>query len=259
LAHGQYLENIMTCMQAVLSLLLVSPCSDGGGPSSQAVIAAALAQPARLESDRVKDPLRRPDEVLAFFEIRPGMRVLDLFSGSGYYTEILSSVVGPAGSVVAHNNAAYLAYVAEELDQRYSDNHLKNVERLTAETFELDLPPQSFDAAFAILTWHDFYGVDMENGWPAIDVPALTTKLCAALKPGAVLGVIDHVANAGADPWKTAEDLHRIDPDRIRADLAYEGELSVLRNSTDDHNLPMSDPSVRGKTDQVMFKFRKKR
>jgi predicted methyltransferase len=76
----------MTCMQAVLSLLLVSPCSDGGGASTQAIIAESLAQPARLESDREKDVLRKPDQVLAFFEIKPGMRVLDLFSGGGYYT-----------------------------------------------------------------------------------------------------------------------------------------------------------------------------
>jgi predicted methyltransferase len=254
---------IMTCMQAVLSLLLVSPCSDGGGSSSQAVIAEALAQPARLESDRVKDPLRKPDEVLAFFEIKPGMRVLDLFSGGGYYTEILSGVVGPDGSVVAHNNAAYLAYVAEELDQRYGDKHLKNVERVTAEASELDLPVRSFDAALAILTWHDFYVADPDNGWPAINVPALTKILCEALKPGAVFGVIDHVANTGVAPAESAEKLHRIDPNRIKADLegtcfVFEGELNVLRNSADDHNLPMSDPSVRGKTDQVIFRFRKK-
>jgi len=253
----------MTCMQAVLSLLLVSPCSDGGGSSSQAVIAESLAQPARLQSDREKDSLRKPDAVLAFFEIRPGMRVLDLFSGGGYYTEILSSVVGPGGSVVAHNNSAYLDYVAEELNQRFGDDHLKNVERLTAETYELDLAAQSFDAAFAILTWHDFYVVDAASGWPAIDVPALTAKLCEALKPGAVLGVIDHVAKQGADPHESAEKLHRIDPDRIKADLeatcfVYEGELNALRNSADDHDLPMSDPSVRGKTDQVIFRFRKK-
>jgi predicted methyltransferase len=172
-------------------------------------------------------------------------------------------VVGPDGSVVAHNNAAYLDYAAEELSQRYGDNHLKNVERLTVEANALDLPAQSFDAAFAILTWHDFYVVDPENGWPAIDAAALTTKLCDALKPGAVLGVIDHVANSGSDSVESAEKLHRIDPSRIKADLegtcfVYEGELNVLRNSTDDHEKPVTDPSVRGKTDQVMFRFRKK-
>ena len=252
----------MTCMQAVLSLLLVSPCSDGGGSSSQAIYAEALAQPARLQSDREKDPLRKPGEVLAFFEIKPGMKVLDLFSGGGYYTEILSGVVGPGGEVVAHNNSAYLNYLADEINQRYGDKHLKNVERLTAEAYELDLPAQSFDAAFAILTWHDFYYVDADHGWPAIDVPAMTAKLCDALKPGAVLGVIDHVASQGADPHDSAQNLHRIDPNRIKTDLegtcfVYEGELNALRNSSDDHNLPMSDPSVRGRTDQVMFKFRK--
>ena len=84
----------MTCTQAVLSLLLFTPCNDGGGPSMDIAIAEALANPSRLESDRLKDALRRPDQILAFFEISPGMNVLDMFSGGGYYTEILSSVVG---------------------------------------------------------------------------------------------------------------------------------------------------------------------
>jgi predicted methyltransferase len=70
------------------------------------------------------------------------------------------------------------------------------------------------------------------------------------------------VANLGADPHESAEKLHRIDPNRIRTDLeatcfVYEGELNALRNSADDHDLPMSDPSVRGKTYQVIFRFRK--
>jgi len=226
------------------------------------VIAEALASPARPESDRLKDPLRRPDQVLAFYEIGPGMKVLDLFSGGGYYTEIVSAVVGSEGQVVAHNNNAYLAFVGEELDKRFADGHLSNVKRITAEAADLELPEASFDAALAILTWHDFYIADPDNGWPAIDEPALTQKLCAALKPGAVLGVIDHVALAGTDPHETGEKLHRIDPARIKADLAggcfeFEGEINVLRNPADDHSKLVFDPTIRGKTDRVVYKFRR--
>ena len=252
----------MTCSHAVLSLLLFTPCGDGGGPSMDLAIAEALASPARPESDRRKDVLRRPDEILSFFEIRPGMQVLDLFSGGGYYTEILSGVVGPEGHVVAHNNAAYLAYVADELEKRFADEHLGNVTRLNAEANELELPEASFDAALAILTWHDFYYSDPENGWPPIDEPALTARLCAALKPGAVLGVVDHVANAGVDAHESGQNLHRIDPQRIKADLsgscfAFESEINVLRNPSDDHEKPMFDPAIRGKTDRVVYKFRR--
>ena len=253
----------MSCTQAILSLLLISPCPDGGGLSMDLAIAEALANPARPESDRARDPLRRPDLVLEFFEIKPGMRVLDLFSGGGYYTEILSGVVGPEGEVVAQNNAAYIAYAADELNRRFSDNHLENVVRVTAEANELELPEASFDAALAILTWHDFYYVDPDNGWPPIDEPALTETLCRAMKPGAVLGVVDHVAAEGVDPFESGQNLHRIDPARIKQDLAdscfeFEGEISVLRNSSDDHIKPMFDPSVRGRTDRAVLKFRKR-
>jgi predicted methyltransferase len=253
----------MTCTQAVLSLMLISPCSDGGGPNIDLAIAESLANPARLETDRLRDPLSRPDLVLAFFEIAPGMTVLDLFSGGGYYTEIISNVVGPDGSVIAQNNEAYLAFAAKDLEPRFADDHLGNVTRLTVEANDLNLPPASLDAVMASLTWHDFYNADPEEGWPAIDEPTLTAKLCAAVKPGGVLGVIDHVAVAGSDPHETAVKLHRIDPERIKADLAdscfkFEGEISVLRNPADDLGIPMNDPSVRGKTDRVVYKFRRK-
>ncbi len=253
----------MTCTQAILSLLLLSPCDDGGGASMDLVIAEALTNPSRPATDRARDALRRPDQILSFFEISPGNKVLDLFSGGGYYTEILSTVVGSDGEVVAHNNKAYLTYAKDELDKRFADGHLANVSRVTAEASELDLPAKSFDAALAVLTWHDFYYVDPDNGWPPIDEPALTSELCNALKPGAVLGVIDHVATAGSDPFESGQKLHRIDPARIKEDLSescfeFEGEIKALRNPGDDHSKPMYDPTIKGKTDRVVYKFRRK-
>ncbi len=251
----------MNCTQAILSLLLLSPCSDGGGPSLSLAVADALAAPGRRAEDRSRDSLRRPDEVLGFFGIEPGMAVLDLFSGGGYYSEILSHLVGQGGRVTAHNNQAYVDFVADELASRYGDGRLSNVERIVAEASDLNLPPASFDAALVILTWHDFYYVDPDNGWLAIDEPALTDVLCAALKPGAVLGIVDHVAAAGSDVRETAQNLHRIDPERIKADLdgscfVFEAESTVLRNPADDHSLPMFDPAVRGSTDRVVYRFR---
>jgi predicted methyltransferase len=257
----------MDCSQAVVTLFLLVPCDQGGGHSTASsmdlAIAEALAAPGRIAADRAQDPLRRPDLVLAFFEIRPGMTVLDLFSGGGYYTEIVSRVVGNSGTVVAHNNDAYLAFAREGLAGRYDGDRLPNVERVIAEADALELGAARFDAALALLTWHDFYYVDAENGWPEIDEAAMVSKLCAALKPGAVLGVTDHVAAAGSEPTDSAQTLHRIDPQRIKDDLvgdcfAYEGEISALRNPADDLDLPMSADGIRGRTDRVVYKFRRK-
>ena len=253
----------MDCARAILVLFLLAPCGISAGNSINMAIAESLASPDRIELDRKSDPLRRPDLVLEFFEIKPGMTVLDLFSGGGYYTEIVSRIVGEDGKVVAHNNEAYLAFARESLEGRYSGDRLENVERITAEADELNLPANTFDAALAMLTWHDFYYLDEENGWPAIDYAALMQKLCSALKPGAVLGLTDHVATGGTNPQESGQELHRIDPQRIKDDLAgscfeYEGEINVLRNPDDDLSQPMFAQGVRGRTDRVVYKFRRK-
>jgi predicted methyltransferase len=255
----------MDCSQAVLTLFLLVPCDQGGGHSGDSplnlAIAEALASPERIEADRLQDPLRRPDLVLQFFEIRPGMTVLDLFSGGGYYTEIVSRVVGAEGKVLAHNNQAYLAFAKDSLAGRYDGDRLANVERVIVEADALELQSGAFDAALALLTWHDFYYLDEASGWPAIDEAALVRKLCDALKPGAVLGVTDHVAVAGSQPTESAQALHRIDPQRIRDDLAgcfeFEGEISALRNPADDHTQPVFAEGIRGRTDRVVYKFRR--
>ena len=252
----------MDFSKAVLTLFLVTACAKVSANSIDMAIAESLASPDRIEQDRKSDPFRRPDQVLEFFGLEPGMRVLDLFSGEGYYTEIVSRVVGENGKVLAHNNEAYLAFARDSLAVRYADNRLPNVERVRAEADDLELPASAFDLALLMLTWHDFYYLDEENGWPAIDGAALVQKLCNALKPGAVLGISDHVAVKGSDPEESAQSLHRIDPQRIRDDLAgscfrFEGEIEVLRNPKDDHAKPMFAQGVRGKTDRVVFKFRR--
>ena len=253
----------MNCTVAALTLFLLAPCENGGGESINLDIANSLAAPGRLQQDLKSDPLRRPDLVLAFFEVKQGMTVLDLFSGGGYYTEILSRTVGDKGSVVAHNNQTYLDYTKKTVDERYQNDRLANVTRITAEASELDLQEGLFDTALVMLTWHDFYYVDTENGWLQIDQPALTAKLCSALKPGAVLGISDHVATAGTDVPETAQALHRIDPAHIKSDLKdtcfeFVGEIDVLRNPADDLTQPMFAEGIRGRTDRVVYKFRRK-
>ncbi len=252
----------MTCTQALLSLLLISPCTDVGGQAIDQAIAAALDHPERTAADRARDPLRKPEQVLAFFEIKPGMRVLDLFSGGGYYTEILSRTTGSGGSVTSHNNPAYLDYAKDELVARFADARLPNVVRLVSEADALQLPDASFDAVLAILTWHDFYYHDDSFNWPDVNESLLVSKLCKAMKPGAVLGIIDHVAEAGADARQTGQQLHRVDPQRIKDNLAgscfeWVAEAQFLRNPDDQYNKSVMDPAVRGMTDQVIFMYRR--
>jgi predicted methyltransferase len=204
---------------------------------------------------------RKPAEVLEFFGVQPGMDVLDMFSGGGYYTEILSRVVGPEGNVTAHNNQAYAQFVGEEATIRYADNRLANVQMLMAENNELELPEASFDAVMMVLTYHDIYYVAPNDGWPKIDGPRLVEELFSGLRPGGILAVVDHYAAAGA-PRETGNTLHRIDPEIVIAELeeagfVFEAKSNVLRNMDDDHNVHMATPDIRGKTDRFVFRFRK--
>lgn len=226
-----------------------------------AAVDAAVASTSRPVPDRLRDENRRPGEVLKFFEIRPGMKVLDLWSGGGYYTELLSRLVGSNGTVVAHNNGPYLDFTKNELATRYGDNRLSNVQPLVAENNQLSLPANSFDAVLMTNVYHDVYLDDDKIGWEPIDTSRFLAEVFQSMKPGAVLGIVDHAAAAGA-PAAVGGTLHRIDPDRVRKDFTaagfvLEAESDVLRNLADDHTRVVFDPTIQGRTDQFVFRFRK--
>jgi predicted methyltransferase len=236
-----------------------SSSTTGSQPSGESIYAVAVADPGRSDADRARDVNRKPAEVLAFLDIRPGMDVLDMYSGGGYYTEIVSRVVGTDGSVHAHNNSAYTNFVGEETDRRYAGNRLANVDLLMAENNELDLAPDSYDAILMILAYHDIYYVAPNDGWPKIDGPKFVAELFEGLRPGGILGVVDHYAAAGS-PRETGNTLHRIDPDIVISEIeaagfVLDGKSDVLRNMDDDHSLSMAAPEIRGRTDRFVLRF----
>jgi len=257
-------EQLMKQTITIIALLgLLAGCGDSEVPveDNSLVYEQAAANEGRTEADRARDAGRKPAEVLEFFGIQPGMTVLDMYSGGGYYTEMLSHIVGPEGGVIAHSNQAYAGFVGEEATNRYANNRLGNVEILMAENNELALPNASFDAIMMVLAYHDIYYVDPDNGWPEIDGPRFVETLYNGLRPGGILAVVDHSAAPGS-PSETGNTLHRIDPDIVTAELeaagfVLEAKSDVLRNMDDDHSVNMGAPEVRGKTDRFVFRFRK--
>lgn len=235
-------------------------------PSSSAIVQpaevdAALENPRRRPADRAQDDRRQAAAVLDYFGIETGMVVLDLYSGGGYYAELLAYLVGPSGRVVAHNNTPYLTFAQAELADRYREGRLPNVEQLIAENNELELPEQRFDAVVMIKAYHDVYFVDEEAGWEPINRIDFLVEVYDSMKPGAVLGIVDHAAAPGS-PATTGGTLHRIDPAVIRRDMdqagfIYEGESSILRNTQDDYSRTVFDEKVRNRTDKVVLRFRK--
>jgi predicted methyltransferase len=136
---------------------------------------------------------------------------------------------------------------------------------IVASPFEAPNLPKNY-ADFVILNnnYHDTYWTSEQFKIPRMDPHAFLKAVYAAMKPGAVIGVIDHVANKNDDPRATVEKYHRIDPDLIKADFKRAGFVLVgssdlLRNTTDDHSLESTDPKILGHTDRAIFKFKKPR
>ena len=222
--------------------------------------AAAVAHPDRPDSDRERDAARKPAEVLAVLGIKPGMAVLDMFTGGGYYAELLSHVVGDDGRVVAQTNQAYLGFVGDAFKARFESGRLTNTEVLMAENNALSLEADQFDAVMLVLSYHDLYYVDDENGWPAFDRDAFLAELRNGLKPGGIVAIIDHRGVAGMSAEDSANSVHRIDPAIVLADMTGAGftlkaASELLANAADDYSQSVFAEGIRGNTDRFIMTF----
>lgn len=253
-------NNRIIGLFAAIAIGLFSATSGAG--EIPAAIQAAVDNTERNETDRARDATRMPAKVLAFAGIEAGMTVLDIFSGGGYYTEMLSSIVGPDGGVIAHYNQSYLKFSGEEMDARYKDDRFSNVRLYMAEANDLDVGKGTADAAMFILGYHDIFYVDEDpDGWPAIDEAKFVANIYRALKPGGVLIVIDHTAPEGAGR-ESGTSLHRIRPEIVKAGLeaagfTLEAEADFLRNPEDPLNISPFEANIRGDTDRFVQRYRK--
>jgi predicted methyltransferase len=245
---------------ACIGLASASPGLSAAAQS--AAIDAAIASPERPVADREQDERRKARSVLEFSGIESGMTVLDAFSAGGYYTELLARLVGPAGKVIAYNNPPYAKFAEKGIAARYAGDRLPNVRQVTSTIEDLELAHASVDAVIFVMSYHDLYWRPADGSWPPTDPALLLGKLHAALKPGGVIVVQDHVATAGGDTAVVVDKLHRIDPAVVKADFARAGftldaASDVLAHPDDAHTIMVFDEAIRGKTDQFLFRFRK--
>lgn len=225
---------------------------------ANAALDAILADPQRAEADRQRDGWDHPADVLAFAGVRPGMSLLDLFAGTGYYSQLLGAVVGSNGNVLLHNNAAYLDFAREGLEARMQAGPMDNVTRLDTEAAALGVQPASLDGVFMMLVFHDFWYTS--EAW-AVTAEQVLPQLYEALEPGGFVLIVDHAGTPGSGTT-AAQELHRIDePAIIRTMEEYGFELDarseLLRNPDDDPTISVFDPAVRGHTDRLVHRYRK--
>jgi predicted methyltransferase len=247
--------RVAVAVWAALGLALVVASA-----TSADIYDASLTQPARPAADRQRDALDHPAELLRLAGITPGMHVADVLAGSGYYSELLSYIVGPSGKVLLINNAAYDGW-SDGLDARLAAHRLPNVEHLTVDLNHMNLPAHSLDAVLLVKVYHDLYWVSSKEEWPKIDVDSVLTQLARALKPGGKLLLIDHSAKEGTGA-SAATPLHRIDEAYAIKDFEAHGfkvvaKSDLLRRADDARDqLTYKGPMV-GKTDRFVVVFRK--
>jgi predicted methyltransferase len=247
---------------AALALALAAPISLPA--AAPAPVAAAVSNTAARSPDNVKlDQSRKPAEVLAFLGLKPGMRVLDPFGLNKYWAEITAPAVGPKGQVVVWEPTQFDKPEPHKAFEEFAARR-KNVSLLVSPFEAPNFGEGGYDFALINLDYHDVYWTSDKYGVKRMEPDAWLKTLYDAMKPGAIVGVIDHVANPGDDVRATVDKLHRIDPEVVKADFKRAGfELvgtsDILRNPADDHSLLVFNPEIRGKTDRLLFKFRKPR
>lgn len=241
-------------------LITVTGCASSG-MASKDPIADSIANPARSDADRDRDSRDKPQELLKLAGFKRGMVIADIFGGGGYYSEILSQVVGPKGRIRLINNEPYDGYAKKGLTTRLADNRLPNVKYEVLPPNAMKLGDKTLDGALIVMSYHDLYVVDPADGWPAIDASQFIDQIVTALKPGGTLLIVDHAAREGSGKTD-AQTLHRIDEKFAIEDfkahgLEFAGSISDLKSSADDHTLNVFNAAIKGKTDRFVHVYRK--
>lgn len=225
----------------IIILTFVAACA-GTAPDYKPVLTSAD----RPDADRKLDEVRKPHEVMAFYGVKRGDKVADLFAARGYYTAVLAHVVGPEGVVYAANQAA-----RPELHERVKQPSMKNVRVIDGPFDKLALPQDgSLDFVLIHLDYHEVA--------PDVRV-AMNRRVFAALKRGGTYGVVDHSAVEGSGD-RDAKTLHRIDKRLVIKEVTSVGfrldkEGTMLSRPDDTRDFSVT--KIRDRSDRFVLKFEK--
>ena len=169
------------------ALLLAAPAAHARVAVDPA-IAAAVAAPERTPADRARDRYRHPAETLAFFGLKPGMTVVEITPGGGWFTPILARAVGAQGHL-------YAALPDPKVEPSFAPSVAKFKARFPGVTVT-PIGPGSWDIAPAgsadmVVTFRNVHNFMGEGGSGNVSADAFRA-FYRALKPGGVLGLEEH-------------------------------------------------------------------
>lgn len=221
-------------------------------------ISAAVANPDRPAADRQRDAARKPAEVIAFSQMRPGWTVADVIPLTGYYDRIFARVVGPKGRIYGFYPTELTKILKTQPPRNggMPDPKFPNFTALVAPVNDF-ATPVPVDLVWLSDNYHDLH----DPFFAPADVARINAAVFKALKPGGIYLIVDHAAESGSG-LRDTNSLHRIDEATVKAEVEAAGfqlvgESEVLRNPADDHSKRIFDPTIRGRTDQFVLRFRK--
>ncbi len=248
------IRRSLTTLAAVLALL----CLATGVLAADvpAYISVAVADTTRPADDSKLDAARKPDLVLAYAGVKPGMTIAEYLPGGGYYTRLLSDIVGPKGKVYALETTTW--------GQKNIDNTKAVLNEPNRTNVSLDLAPlgtfhlnDKVDLFWTSINYHDLHVPKYAN----VDMAAFNKLVFDSLKPGGIYFIVDHAAADGTGATASPT-LHRIEKATVISEVTAAGfkligESDILKNPADDHTKIVFDPSIRFHTDQFILKFQK--
>lgn len=239
-------------LAALIGAAALTPLAARQAAPVAAPFAAAVASPDRPQADTVRDADRKPGEVMAFAGIKPGMSVVEIAPGGGYYTRLLSLALGPKGTL--YPRGGKIGPAIEDWAKAHP-----NTQPLAYAAGQAPLAPKPVDLVWTTLNYHDFKNNQTADGKNLAEV--INAEAFKALKPGGVYLINDHAAAPGS-PADVTSTLHRIEEATVireveAAGFKLESKSPLLAHAADDHTQKVFETGVRGKTDQFLLKFRK--
>jgi predicted methyltransferase len=266
------------------AVILAAACQSTLPPSAPITrerIAEIVASPDRSDADRTNDRRRKPELMLAFIGVRPGMVAMDLSAGGGYTTELLARAVGPTGKVYGQSappdpnrpkpaapeggaapapsggaapaSSGPRLTSAQRLAERMKNPAAGNIVPVVR-AFEDPAPPEAAAEALDLVTlmfnYHDL-------GYLGVDRARMNRAAFAALKAGGIYVVADHSGRPGTGISEGGT-LHRVEEALVRREIEAAGfrlaeEGQFLRNPADPRDRNTPDPPM--PKDEFVLKF----
>jgi predicted methyltransferase len=240
--------RILACVAAIAAVGIGAGCATKPAETKAAApsYAGVIASPIRTDQDRRMDASRDPGDFLAFAQVKPGMRVLDVSAGAGYTSQLLALAVAPDGMLWAQSPRP-----GPTLLKRLED-HPQSDFVVVTRPFEDPVPENApkLDLITLVNNYHDIT-------YLPVDRAKMNERLFAALKPGGHFVVVDHSGRPGTG-ISEGKTLHRIDEAVVlkevrEAGFVLEAEGDFLRNPADTREESSNQPKV--PTDKFALRF----